>query len=104
MAPLSKPGSSMLFASFEYPMTLVEQLLLRNLGSYECTSLVVLCCAVLSNQSILSAQQSRWAKEMLSNIRKACCVAGGMNLVAKEEDVLEVRGVSFVVQQYNAAT
>jgi hypothetical protein len=30
---------------------------------------------------------------MLGNIRLACCVAGGMNLVPKEEDVLEVGGV-----------
>ena len=29
---------------------------------------------------------------MLSNVRKACCVAGGINLVPKEEDVLEVGG------------
>lgn len=41
-------------------------------------------------QSMLSKQQSQWAKEMLSNIRLACCVAGGMNVVVKEEDLLEV--------------
>lgn len=44
-------------------------------------------------QSLLNQKQSVWAKEMLSNVRLACCVAGGMNLVPKEEDVLEVREV-----------
>jgi hypothetical protein len=42
-------------------------------------------------QSLLNQKQSQWAKEMLGNIRLACCVAGGMNLVPKEDDVLEVR-------------
>jgi hypothetical protein len=28
---------------------------------------------------------------MLDNVRKACCVAGGMDLVPKDDDVLEVR-------------
>jgi hypothetical protein len=28
---------------------------------------------------------------MLDNVRKACCVAGGMDLVPKDADVLEVR-------------
>lgn len=43
-----------------------------------------------THQSLLNAKQSRWAKEMLFNARLACCVAGGINLVPKEEDVLEV--------------
>ncbi len=42
-------------------------------------------------QSLLSAGQSRWAKEMLGNVRQACCVGGTMDLVVKEEDLLEVR-------------
>lgn len=45
-------------------------------------------CAWL--QSLLNKGQSRWAKEMLDNVRKACCVAGVMNLVPKDADVLEV--------------
>jgi hypothetical protein len=40
---------------------------------------------------LLNKGQSRWAKEMLGNVRKACCVAGGMALVPKDADVLEVR-------------
>jgi hypothetical protein len=44
-------------------------------------------------QSLLSKGQSRWAKEMLGNVRKACCVAGVMALVPKDADVLEVRPV-----------
>jgi hypothetical protein len=44
-----------------------------------------------SVQSLLNKGQSRWAKEMLDNVRKACCVAGVMALVPKDDDVLEVR-------------
>jgi hypothetical protein len=42
-------------------------------------------------QSLLNKGQSRWAKEMLGNVRKACCVAGVMALVPKDDDVREVR-------------
>jgi len=41
-------------------------------------------------QSLLNSKQARWAKEMLANTRLACCVAGGMKLVPKEDDLLEV--------------
>jgi hypothetical protein len=34
-------------------------------------------------QSLLSTRQSKWAKEMLRNVRLACCVAGVCNLVVK---------------------
>jgi hypothetical protein len=40
------------------------------------------CCAVTAVS---------WAKEMLGNVRQACCVGGTMDLVVKEEDLLEVR-------------
>ncbi len=34
-------------------------------------------------QSLLSTRQSKWAKEMLGNVRLSCCVAGALNLVVK---------------------
>eukprot|EP00879_Flechtneria_rotunda_P005819 GHRR01006123.1.p1 GENE.GHRR01006123.1~~GHRR01006123.1.p1 ORF type:complete len:1000 (+),score=452.54 GHRR01006123.1:320-3001(+) len=46
-------------------------------------------CDDAHKESLLNIKQSRWAKEMLGNIRLACCVAGAMNLVPKDEDVLE---------------
>lgn len=52
---------------------------------------VLNCFANFLPQSLLNRSQARWAKEMLGNVRLACCVAGGMDLVPKEADVLEVR-------------
>ncbi|KAI8470158.1 MAG: SNF2 family N-terminal domain-containing protein [Monoraphidium minutum] len=40
-------------------------------------------------ESLLSTRQARWAKEMLRNVRLSCCVAGALNLVVKDDDVLE---------------
>jgi hypothetical protein len=41
-------------------------------------------------QSLLNKARAKWAKEMLNNVRLACCIAGLMNLVPKDEDLLEV--------------
>ena len=35
------------------------------------------------------AKNSKWAREMLENIKKSCCVAGHCDLRAKREDVKE---------------
>lgn len=35
------------------------------------------------SQSLLNTRQSRWAKELLRNVRLSCCVAGVLNLVVK---------------------
>ncbi|KIY95542.1 F-box protein, partial [Monoraphidium neglectum] len=40
-------------------------------------------------ESLLSSRQAKWAKEMLRNVRLSCCVAGALNLVVKDDDVLE---------------
>eukprot|EP00775_Hariotina_reticulata_P009277 gene9277-9442_t len=39
--------------------------------------------------SLLNARNTKWAKEMIFNVRQACCVAGSLDLVVKEEDLLE---------------
>lgn len=42
------------------------------------------------NESLLNhTRNAKWAKEMLFNIKKSCCVAGHCNLEAKETDVKE---------------
>ncbi|KAK9795946.1 hypothetical protein WJX73_001584 [Symbiochloris irregularis] len=41
-------------------------------------------------ESLLSERQTKWAREMLRNVRLSCCVAGNSNLVVKEEDVKEM--------------
>ncbi|KAF8062721.1 hypothetical protein HT031_004051 [Scenedesmus sp. PABB004] len=46
-------------------------------------------CDDAHNESLLNVRQGRWAKEMLLNVRLACCVAGATSLVPKDEDVLE---------------
>lgn len=41
-------------------------------------------------ESLLNhARNARWAKEMQTNIKKSCCVAGHCNLEAKESDIKE---------------
>lgn len=40
-------------------------------------------------ESLLSPRNSTWAAQMLKNVRQSCCVAGAINLTAKEEDLLE---------------
>lgn len=37
----------------------------------------------LLRQSLLNGRQSKWAKELLRNVRLSCCVAGVLNLVVK---------------------
>ncbi|GAX78477.1 hypothetical protein CEUSTIGMA_g5916.t1 [Chlamydomonas eustigma] len=46
-------------------------------------------CDENHRESLLNKKQNKWAKEMLDNVRKACCVAGASDLVVKEEDLLE---------------
>lgn len=42
------------------------------------------------HESLLNpTRNAKWAKEMLSNIKKACCVAGQCNLETKESDIKE---------------
>ena len=42
-----------------------------------------------TQQSLLNTRQSKWAKELLRNVQLSCCVAGVLNLVVKDEDLLE---------------
>lgn len=42
------------------------------------------------NESLLNhSRNAKWAKEMLNNVKKSCCVAGNCNLQAKESDIKE---------------
>ena len=42
------------------------------------------------HESLLNhTRNGKWAKEMLFNIKKSCCVAGHCNLEAKETDIKE---------------
>lgn len=40
-------------------------------------------------QSLLNRSNSKWASEMMANVRLACCVAGVMRLTVKEDDLWE---------------
>ena len=43
-------------------------------------------------ESILnrSAKNAKWARQMMNNVRMSCCIAGAMNTVVKEEDLLDL--------------
>ena len=51
------------------------------------------------HESLLNvSKNSKWAREMLENIKKSCCVAGHCDLLAKREDVKET--LELLVQRH----
>lgn len=36
-----------------------------------------------------TAKNSKWAREMMDNVKKSCCVAGHCDLTARPEDIKE---------------
>ena len=42
-----------------------------------------------NTESLFCVRNARWAREMLDNVKKSCCVAGNCELLAKEADIQE---------------
>ena len=54
------------------------------------------------HESLLNvSRNSKWAREMLENIKKSCCVAGHCDLLAKREDVKET--LELLVQRHRTS-